>query len=101
MSAGRASRADGRKRLAGNGAADGVPERGAAAAPPGMQRTAAIVAILRITALLLQQHQRCQRLSPQPSSGMALTRIDNSLLYRYWTGGMTVPLLLELNVPNG
>ena len=33
MSAGRASRADGRKRLAGSGAADGVPERGAAAAP--------------------------------------------------------------------
>ena len=32
---------------------------------------------------------------------MALTRIDNSLLYRYWTGGMTVPLFLELNVPNG
>ena len=33
MSAGRASRADGRKRLAGSGAADDVPERGAAAAP--------------------------------------------------------------------
>ena len=32
MSAGRASRADGRKRLAGSGAADGVPEGGAAAA---------------------------------------------------------------------
>ena len=31
MSAGRASRAGGRKRLAGSGAADGVPERGAAA----------------------------------------------------------------------
>ena len=31
MSAGRASRADGRKRLAGSGAADGVPEVGAAA----------------------------------------------------------------------
>ena len=33
MSAGRASRADGRKSLAGCGAADGVPERGAAVAP--------------------------------------------------------------------
>ena len=33
MSAGRASRADGRKRLAGRGAADGVPEGSAAAAP--------------------------------------------------------------------
>ena len=33
MSAGRAFRADGRKRLAGSGAADGVPEGGAAAAP--------------------------------------------------------------------
>ena len=33
MSAGRASRADARKRLAGSGAADGVPEAGAAAAP--------------------------------------------------------------------
>ena len=32
-SAGRTSRADGRKRLAGSGAADGVPEGGAAAAP--------------------------------------------------------------------
>ena len=31
MSAGRASRADGRKRLAGSGAADGVPEGGVAA----------------------------------------------------------------------
>ena len=33
ISAGRASRADGRKRLAGSGAADGVSEGGAAAAP--------------------------------------------------------------------
>ena len=33
MSAGRASRADGRKRLAGSGSADGVPEGGGAAAP--------------------------------------------------------------------
>ena len=33
MSAGRASRAGARKRLAGSGAADGVPEGGAAAAP--------------------------------------------------------------------
>ena len=33
MNAGRASRADGRKRLAGSGAADGGPERGVAAAP--------------------------------------------------------------------
>ena len=33
MSAGRASRADGRKRVAGSGAADGVPEGGAAAVP--------------------------------------------------------------------
>ena len=33
MSAGRTSLADGRTRLTGSGAADGVPERGAAAAP--------------------------------------------------------------------
>ena len=39
--------------------------------------------------------------SPLAAAHVGVGASVNSLLYRYWIGGMTVPLFLKLNVPNG